>query len=220
MADFAEAEADADLICAQIAHCLSIYTQGVLPRGLEAFRDRSDLRERYMARERDKLTHDLLHWVTHTKPPPPRHLTFEWSFAELPVGSALTVRGLLTTTRLQNEPRSFEQLRQLDAEVRRNADVLPREQAVPLRIFVESAVRFGMRGWHGAMLTSPALAVRMLSSVRESSTMVWSADVDPRIAWRGGSRRRPAILGRRSSYLAHRGRHRSRAAARGRVCMA
>jgi len=186
--DTAEAEADAELLCWKLAVAVAALTDGVLPAELEPYLQRADLRERDADREREKLTGQILEWVANRQVPSKRSLRFVWSLAPMRgMGIALHVEPRLTTSRLQDEPRTFDQLRQLLGEAQRNPGTLATNQLVLLMSFLDAAAHAAFGSRFTSSASSPAVVVAMLKAVGgECAEMVWATNLAAEIATRAG----------------------------------
>ncbi len=186
--DVAEKEQDSEVACWMLAGSISQSTDGRLPAELQPYLDRGDLQQRYAQRERSKLTTAILTWVTRRKVPSRRALSFRWSLRpNAGTGVALFVDVRLTTSRMQDEPRSLEQLRQLLGEAQRSPGTLSDEHLCLLTTYLSTSGYGGFSSRSGSIASSPATAVAMWKAIDgESPAMIWDAGSDPGAVGRGG----------------------------------
>ncbi|MBX3026173.1 DEAD/DEAH box helicase [bacterium] len=176
-------EPDAEVLCWRLASRIAARTGGPLPPALEPYRQRGDLAQRFAAREQRALVDDLVTWARDRHAPAPRALRFVWGFTAAPGGRFwLTASGRLTTTRLRDEPRSMEQLRQLLGEAQRTPGLLAPDQLRLLATYLDASTRSGL--WHDGVSHGGVL-LAMLRTLDEPGPLVrWADDLDAGIAAR------------------------------------
>ncbi|HSQ00492.1 MAG TPA: DEAD/DEAH box helicase [Candidatus Dormibacteraeota bacterium] len=177
-------EPDAQLLCWRLAQLVAERTGGPLPAGLEPYRARADLGQRYALREQQALVGDLLEWARIRQTVAPRSLRFVWEVAATRAGMA-TLRGTgrVTSHRLQDQPRSFEQLRQLLAEAQRTPGTLAPPQEGLLTAFLDGCTRSGSWG----EVVHASVAVAMLKTVDDPGPLMsWTTDLSAEVCARGG----------------------------------
>jgi len=178
-------EADRDLLCWRIAQKIIREADGWLPDDLEQFRDRDDLSNRLAGRERESLADELLAWAGDRRIVPRRRLRLAFSLKPVTeVSAQLVFEVQATTARLTNAARNFQQLQQIRAEQRREADSLLPEHAALLEWVLANAVPAGTPG--GDRFTTTRSAA-LLDWVADNEDLgVWAPDVDAVLAKRIG----------------------------------
>ena len=175
-------ESDAELMCWRLAQEIPHRTGGWLPPGLEPYRRRDDLAERYAARELPLVEQELLRWAGERTGTPQRsiRLVLDLDPAE---NSEITVttQVRMTSPRMQDVPRTTHQLAQLQSELRRRPGLLPTDQALLLHAVIETHVS----GWQEGDSMNGGLA-RMLRRVGDSQWVTWSDDLPDDLARRAG----------------------------------
>jgi superfamily II DNA or RNA helicase len=175
------AESDPDLRCWRVAREVARRASGWLPPALEPYRDRPDLAERVQARTRAEVTNELRQWVRWRQPVVERRLRLVFSLRHAADGPIVVAVAHVTSPRVDDAPRTTQQLRQLAGEVRRDPRLLsPREGAL-LAWLCERDIGGSdhAAAIHGAL---PDLLAR----VADSSIAVWSDDVPPDLATLAG----------------------------------
>ena len=172
---------DAELMCWRLAQEIPHRTGGWLPPGLEPYRRRDDLAERYAARELPLVEQELLRWAGERTGTPQRSIRLVLDLDPAENGEiTVTTQVRMTSPRMQDVPRTTHQLAQLQSELRRRPGLLPTDQALLLHAVIETHVS----GWqHGASMSGLA---RMLRRVGESKWVTWSDDLPDDLARRAG----------------------------------
>ncbi len=178
-------EADPDLLCWRLAQKIAREAEGWVPDDLEPFRDREDLALRFSGRERESLADELLAWAAERRMVPRRRLRLGFSLQPVTdVSARLVFEVQATTARLTNAARNPQQLQQIRAEQRREADSLLPEHAALLEWVLANAVPASAPAGD---LFSTSRGGALLDWVGGRPELaLWSADLDPTLASRFG----------------------------------
>ncbi len=171
------AETDADLRCWRVAREVARRASGWLPAALEPYRDRPDLAERMQARTRAEVTNELRQWVRWRQPVVERRLRLAFSLGHAADGPIVVCRAHVTSPRVDDAPRTTQQLRQLAGEVRRDPRLLPPRETALLAWLCERDIGGSDHATaiHGAL-------PELLARVADSPLATWSHDVPPDLA--------------------------------------
>lgn len=179
-------EPDPDLRCWQLATTIADLADGWLPEPLRPFEHRSDLADRYAARERAALAADLLGWASGRAERARRSLRLVCSLERRGRhAAALVFEVRVTTPRAADAPRTLAQLQSLRAEMLRDPAIFPPEQAAALDWLADHAVSAGPAPESRPRFAT-ALTVSLLERVAGSGMAAWATDLDPELAARGG----------------------------------
>jgi superfamily II DNA or RNA helicase len=175
------AEPDPDLRCWRVAREVAHRAQGWLPAGLEPYRNRPDLAERGQELARTEVANELRQWARWRQPVVERRLRLVFDLAHSGDGPVVLCHARITTSRVDDAPRTTHQLRQLAGEVRRDPRLLPPREASLLTWMSERSIGGSdlPDAMHGAL---PELLVR----VAESPLASWSDDVPADLAMLAG----------------------------------
>jgi superfamily II DNA or RNA helicase len=179
------AEPDFDLMCWHLARVLPEWTGGVLPAELEPYRERPDLRQRFVQRVRQSLAARLESWPGEPRTVPGRSLRFVLGFGQLTGGLAtLTVEARLTSRRLDDAPRTQPQLEQLRRESDRRPGHLAAGQAEVLDAYLSNLSDWIPDASDDYAVTTTTM-LRMLEAGAGTPALVWDERLDPDVAARG-----------------------------------
>ncbi len=180
------AERDGDARCWLLCREIARRNGGRIPAVLERWRDRPDLERPFAERWRVAFQQELVAWADRRSAPATKRLRLVVRLSEARDGGVQVVLELrLSSKRVQDEPRTYAQLRQLQAEVQRDSTVLARADRDLLEWFLESAI--------GDTSTYTDLHTRALSVLEsllvrfsDSPRVTWNVDASPQLAGRAG----------------------------------
>src|SRR5262249_48064005 len=137
---------------------------------------------RYFARELPLVEQELLRWAGERSGAPQRSIRLVLDL-EGAGNDAITVttQVRMTSPRMQDVPRTPQQLTQLQSELRRKPGLLPPDQAQLLHTVLETHGS----GWHDSGPLGGSLA-QMLRRLGDSPLVSWSEDVPGHLAGRAG----------------------------------
>ncbi len=122
---------DPDRMCWELARLLARHQVAAIPPELAAFAERKDIAERVGAERAHTLRRELADWASRRTAvaAEDRSLRLVLSFAPgRPIGHVILVEPRLTSPRMADQPRSFEQLRQFRYSLRTVRTTLPDDQ--------------------------------------------------------------------------------------------
>ncbi|MCC6765950.1 MAG: DEAD/DEAH box helicase [Deltaproteobacteria bacterium] len=182
-------EEDPDLMCWRLAQEIQTRAEGWLPRELGPYRDRPDLAARHAERARAELLEELASWARRRAAVTPRSLRLLFGLVDRPgVGPTVTVEARVTSTQMNDEPRSLMQLVQLRTQVHRTPGVLPADQAAALDWLCDHNVGGRHDYYAGQTGIAPALLARLLERVTSLPFVAWRDDIEPGLAAAAGVR--------------------------------
>ncbi len=167
-------EDDADLRCLRLADALFDLGSDV-PAGLRQYADDPALRHRLQQGARDRLRRELLAWVDRHPTQSQRSLRFRCSLVPSNGSFEMVLVGLVSSARLDNEPRSPAQLAQLRNDAHRNNGALPAQQ-VALLDALAAAGLLGS-GRRVELAIEPSTTRTLLELDRGQGNLVWSEDL-------------------------------------------
>jgi len=173
-----EAEEDPELRCWVLAQRLLDVSKGVLPPGLEPYRDRPDLAARHGQLQRDRLAHDLVSWVNSKRTKPTRSLRFVVTpHIRDNDHVILAVSARVSSARLNDDPRTTEQLNQLLNEATNSPGTLEDEQMRVLTAFLG----------FGHLWSANASILKLLQARPSDPGLIrWDDEIDAAILLRSG----------------------------------
>ncbi|MEO6461591.1 MAG: DEAD/DEAH box helicase, partial [Candidatus Eisenbacteria bacterium] len=174
-------ETDPDLLCWRLAQALPRATGGWLPTPLVPFRERDDLRERFLDRERDELAGRLAAWSAATTDEAARSVRFVFDLRRSAQGVvSIQVDALMTTDRLLDQPRTPAQLEQLAREAERKPGVLSDEQLEMVEAYVSNLTSEWTDGDERKL--TPIALRRLLEVAGGTPLVTWSPRLDAALA--------------------------------------
>jgi superfamily II DNA or RNA helicase len=180
-------EPDADLRCWRLAAAIAELADGWVPEALRPYRARADLEARFLERERAALAAELLGWASARSAVPRRRLRLVFAPQARPDGGGTLVFEVrVTTPRLTDAPRTPGQLQALRSESLRDPGLFPAEQRSVLDWVADHAFVAGAPTGNGGHRLSTAMPLALLERVANSPLAVWSEQIDPLLAARGG----------------------------------
>jgi superfamily II DNA or RNA helicase len=181
-------EPDPDLLCWRLVRVVDQIAPQHLPLALVPYRARADLAEAFAARERAQLFQELVQWAERRRAPTGRSLRLLFSLARAAGQPSITLEARLTSPRLDDEPRSLQQLQQLRGELRRAPDLLPPDQASALEVLADGQVEaVGGYSYRGTRWTLSGRGLKTLGRrVAGAEFATWAIDIDRALAARGG----------------------------------
>jgi len=170
-------EPDPDVRCWQLARAVQAIAPASLPAALLPFLERPDLPARLAERQRAALATALSAWASGIKPRSDRQLRLEVQFRGRPSGGTwLFPVARVTSSRLDDEPRTLQQLQQLRSELRRNPAALAPDATALLAALVEHNVGGAdQEHYHHFGDVYAASVHRLLSRVAGSPLVTWAA---------------------------------------------
>lgn len=180
-------EPDADLRCWRLAAAIAELADGWVPEALRPYRSRTDLEARFVERERQSLAAELLGWASGRSAIARRRLRLVFAPQTRPDGgSTLVFEVRVTTPRLTDAPRTPGQLQALRSDSLRDPGLFPPEQRAVLDWVADHAFVAGAPTGNGGTRLSTAMPLALLERVANSPLAVWSEQIDPTLAARGG----------------------------------
>jgi superfamily II DNA or RNA helicase len=178
-------EDDPDVRCWRLAHAIEREWPGRVPKPLAPYLVRPELEARGRERQRQQVVERITHWAGASEPTP-RHLRVILGLVEDAAGPRVTLEARLTTSRLKDEPRTWQQLGQLHAELRREPHLLSPPQARLLRMLTEPELASLFDdARHPGTMTNDQLNL-LLDRAAGSSFVTWSPTLPARLAARAG----------------------------------
>ena len=180
-------ERDHDVLGWLLAREIAHLTGGALPASLEAYRQRPELAERAARGRREQVTDQLLHWSQAAPNRPARSLCLRIGLRPEPFGMArATPEMRLTSARLRDEPRTFDQLRALQSQAMSSPDLLTRSQTELLDAYLDAASALHDAWGLSYRRTRKGVLSEFLLAVLPSADVIWDPDMSPALAARAG----------------------------------
>ncbi len=178
---------DPDVMGWMLAHEVARLSDGQLPASLEEFRDRPELALRAAQLRRPEIEEHLKRWAHGRTQRGERTLRMVLNLTPAPRGGCqLSYEVRVSSARINDEARSFQQLRTLQSQVRSNPALLTREHSDLLDALV--TVGFShYSGWNSSESPGerPAL-VQFFNSIMPSPDVRWIEFLPQGILARGG----------------------------------
>jgi len=179
---------DPDVRCWRLARALHAAAPRAMRPVLQPFLERPDLAERVATRERAGLVAALSTWASAIKPRADRSLRLEVQLRDRAHGgTTLFPLARLTSPRLDDAPRTLQQLQQLRTDLRRNPAGLPPEAAALLTALIEHNTGGADLEHYQHYGEGYGSSVhRLLRRVAGSPLVTWGATSSPATAQRAG----------------------------------
>ncbi|MBI5168440.1 MAG: DEAD/DEAH box helicase [Candidatus Eisenbacteria bacterium] len=176
---------DPDVRCWRLANAVAIANQGRVPRGLQAFLGRDDLANKAKEHKRQEVVEKLSKWAVSNERSQ-RHLRVLLGLAGDALEPRVTLQVRLTTSKLQDEPRSSNQLHQLAGDLRRDPQLLSPPQARLLRMLTEGELSYALPYSSQPAALANAQLNALMDRAAGSPFVQWSSDLPATLAARAG----------------------------------
>ncbi len=187
-------EADPDLRAFRVARGLAEAEGAVLPKPLRELLEREDLRERVAELSKAKLAESLSRWARQHQEPTTRRLRAVLGLTRDAERIRVTLQARLTTARLDDAPRSLQQLMQLRAEVRNQGVKLSPPQLRLLDTLLDGALATTL-SWSGEpVILSTSALNQLLDRCANSPFLTWAADLPSELATATGVQEGARVL--------------------------
>jgi len=168
-------EPDAEILNWRLAQEIARQAGGWLPAALEPYRHRPDLEYSLEDRARGELARELRAWVRQRQRTSQRQLRLLLRLRDDPGGHpSVEIETRLSSPRVEDAPRTPQQLAQLRNEVRNGSAAMPPAQVHLLEWLVESGTSSANQG-----PTLPHARLQALFHVLPSSPLITWADEQP-----------------------------------------
>ncbi|MCC6765371.1 MAG: DEAD/DEAH box helicase [Deltaproteobacteria bacterium] len=168
-------EPEPELRCWRVATLVTELADGWLPPALEEYRSRPDLADALAEREREARIGRLLRWADGRRSTGERRLRVLLGLTRDAFGvTRVTAEARLTTARLADVPRSFQQLQQLRSDVLRGSASLPPVALTLLELLVTQ---------QGTGVYSPGTALPLTGTALHSLALHASGGEAPLVTW-------------------------------------
>ncbi|MCC6651828.1 MAG: hypothetical protein IT348_11820, partial [Candidatus Eisenbacteria bacterium] len=170
---------DADVMCWTLAQVLLRRPGGRLPAALEPFRDRDDLATHAAVLARAEIQRELMRWAANRPQDSERSLRLELTLAPARAHGAVVVPvPRVTTLRMNDEPRTIDQLRPMQSKSRRD----PGHLSAPHTDLLESLIQYQNQE-RSVSFSIPSTGAntpmaRLLYSLLPSADVRWSATLE------------------------------------------
>ncbi len=180
-------EDDPDVRCWRLAHAIEREWPGRVPKPLLPFLAQPELAERGREVERREVVERLTTWAG-TRERTTQHLRVVLGLVEQEGGPRVTLQARLTTSRLKDEPRTWQQLGALIAELRRDPHLLSPPQSRLLRLLHEPELaNLFDSARHPGEMSIEQLHL-LLDRAAGSPFVTWSPTLPAKLAARAGVR--------------------------------
>ncbi len=185
-------DSDPDIMCWRLAEALSRLPDIEVPGDLNEYLDRSDLKDRFVERQRTALAMALLSWAGEQRSAAERQLRAVLNFITENDRLWLTIEPRLTSPRVQDKPRTPQQIRQIRSDLNRRPNIFSPEEALLLDWLTDCAqVQTYASGYrydpNNTRMQLNGLRVReLVSRLAGSPFITWDDEIEPSLARRAG----------------------------------